>query len=532
MKLAAVVTLSSILVASSAAAYTLQVYDVGGTYVRLHWPAGRLPLPMEINNQTGPNLPNVIAGSDPLAAIVRALSHWQGFSAFGFQQGSTSIASAGKDSHNVITFADTPENRAAIEMSGQPLGLTLNYFVNGELTESDVIFNPTVVFSTALNTDAELLERGLQDVETVATHELGHVIGLHHTGVESATMWPLASLLGRTLDADDRAGSRALYPSGSPAGTISGTVTVDGHPAVGAHVVTLGASGAVVASALTLPDGTYAVEGLPADTYRVYVEPLDGPHAAIPDADGCIRVGNLAGAGVYDDVELTTNFPTEFSGGNDAPTQYPLTSGSVVPVSFALSSGGSGVNPISIGPATVTDTSISLEWYTTALSIHPGTEQWVTVAGPNLDRVAATGIDFGDSSIAVDMTSLLQFQGECGVPPAAIAFPSVAFRTTIAAGAAAGGRSLFFRVGSQLSALTGGVRVQAASSSCGGDCNGDRTVTIDEILRMVAIALGDITGAPCPAGDPGPDGRIGVDEILVAVRSAVNGCPSAGAHRQ
>lgn len=51
-------------------------------------------------------------------------------------------------------------------------------------------------------------------------------------------------------------------------------------------------------------------------------------------------------------------------------------------------------------------------------------------------------------------------------------------------------------------------------------------VTVDEILKMVNIAL----GAPveeCPAGDRNGDGDITVDEILTAVANALDGCPVA-----
>ena len=61
--------------------------------------------------------------------------------------------------------------------------------------------------------------------------------------------------------------------------------------------------------------------------------------------------------------------------------------------------------------------------------------------------------------------------------------------------------------------------------SCVGDCDGDGMVTVDEILKMVSIAL----GAPvddCPAGDRDGDGEITVDEVLTAVTNALDGCPA------
>jgi hypothetical protein len=63
------------------------------------------------------------------------------------------------------------------------------------------------------------------------------------------------------------------------------------------------------------------------------------------------------------------------------------------------------------------------------------------------------------------------------------------------------------------------------NASCVGDCGGDRIVTVDEILTMVNIALGNAAISECLAGDANGDHQITVDEILVAVSNALNGCP-------
>jgi Matrixin len=68
---------------------------------------------------------------------------------------------------------------------------------------------------------------------------------------------------------------------------------------------------------------------------------------------------------------------------------------------------------------------------------------------------------------------------------------------------------------------------------CVGDCNSDRHVTVDEILTMVNIALGNTAVTACEAGDANHDGQITVDEILTAVNNALSGCvpfpsPTAG----
>jgi hypothetical protein len=52
----------------------------------------------------------------------------------------------------------------------------------------------------------------------------------------------------------------------------------------------------------------------------------------------------------------------------------------------------------------------------------------------------------------------------------------------------------------------------------------DLQVTVDEILTMVNIALGNVSVTTCEAGDANQDGQITVDEILTAVDHALNGC--------
>lgn len=63
------------------------------------------------------------------------------------------------------------------------------------------------------------------------------------------------------------------------------------------------------------------------------------------------------------------------------------------------------------------------------------------------------------------------------------------------------------------------------ASPCVGDCNGDLQVTVDEILSMVNIALGNTSVSACEAGDANQDGEVTVNEILAAVNNALNSCP-------
>jgi hypothetical protein len=60
---------------------------------------------------------------------------------------------------------------------------------------------------------------GQYDIETVALHEIGHILGLaHETGIQSAVMFPTVSdnTTKRVLAADDIEGIRRLYPIRGP----------------------------------------------------------------------------------------------------------------------------------------------------------------------------------------------------------------------------------------------------------------------------------------------------------------------------
>lgn len=80
-------------------------------------------------------------------------------------------------------------------------------------------------------------------------------------------------------------------------------------------------------------------------------------------------------------------------------------------------------------------------------------------------------------------------------------------------------------VGNSFLSDGGGHAVVWMPTRCPGDCNDDLHVTVDEILAMVSIALGNVDVSTCRAGDANRDGQITVDEILAAAGNALNGCP-------
>ena len=192
----------------------------------------------------------------------------------------------------------------------------------GQILDSDTLFRndgeATYATPAALATPAG---QGAYDLESLLTHELGHWMGLGHSAVIRAIMFPYAPPSGQylgtrpTSDApdaplsdDDRTGIRSLYPDPNDdvnVGSLSGQVQSANPFAlatqppvatgsfvtgiVGAHVVAIDAnSGSVIAGALSgwsCPsptagprwDGTFSIQRLPVGTsYNLYVEPLIG----------------------------------------------------------------------------------------------------------------------------------------------------------------------------------------------------------------------------------------------------------------
>lgn len=178
----------------------------------------------------------------------------------------------------------------------------------GQIVQATISFNPGVQYDTGGGAG--------QDLQTVATHEIGHFFGLDHSGIARATMYPIAPDQLETLSYDDVAGISALYPKSTPdvlTGSISGSVTLSGSAVFGAHVFANSTTAAnpfagfpnirkTPVSTLTLADGTYTITGVPPDNYLVVAEPLDEP---VSDAD-------ISWASEHNKASVQTNFTSRW----------------------------------------------------------------------------------------------------------------------------------------------------------------------------------------------------------------------------
>jgi hypothetical protein len=175
----------------------------------------------------------------------------------------------------------------------------------GQIIKGDIAFNPSTQFDTGGGTG--------QDLQTVATHEIGHFFGLDHSAVVRAVMFPFAPNVLDTLSYDDVAAISSLYPQATPdvaTGSISGKVTLSGSAVFGAHVFANSSTPALAFTnirktpigTLTLADGTYTISGVPPDSYLVVAEPLDLP---VSDSD-------VSWASEFNQAKVQTNFTTRW----------------------------------------------------------------------------------------------------------------------------------------------------------------------------------------------------------------------------
>ncbi|MSV27506.1 MAG: matrixin family metalloprotease [Bryobacterales bacterium] len=203
--------------------------------------------------------PMITADSDPLAALQSALSTWNGVESSAARFAPLQVTDAensSSDGQPVIVFLDTAEARSIV---GSALAVTRTFFfTDGRITDSDILFNPRITSGGARASFSTTLAEGTFDLQSVATHELGHALGAGHSGLIGATMFPStpsAASFQSQLSTDDIAFVTDAYPSPSAAssfGTISGVVSMSGTgPLGGALVVAVEADSGVTVGALS-----------------------------------------------------------------------------------------------------------------------------------------------------------------------------------------------------------------------------------------------------------------------------------------
>ncbi len=178
----------------------------------------------------------------------------------------------------------------------------------GATVESDIFLNSVFDWSVDPNGQS-----GRFDVQSIATHEIGHLLGLGHSALgetqllpaggrsvtaKQAVMFPIAfpagTILDRSLDNDDQAGIQDIYGSDAfkrQTGSINGRVTLNGQGLFGAHVIAANVTTAALTGGFTLDNsGSFVISSLTPGFYLLRVEPLDDADVSSFFSDAVVNI--------------------------------------------------------------------------------------------------------------------------------------------------------------------------------------------------------------------------------------------------
>ncbi|MBI2205680.1 MAG: matrixin family metalloprotease [Candidatus Rokubacteria bacterium] len=220
-------------VAADTVSESREAYTYLGSPSRWFEPDAGQPIPVRMNPSGEPAAPG--GGFDAVRAGYNAWNGVTSSAARVWDGGATSAAGFQFDGVSAVSFGDPLGQIDPPSSCSGTLALTGYYrtdetrVVDGttfyRIVEGDVVFADGWAGCGFYESYANLAE--------VATHELGHVLGLGHSGDAGAIMYAFAHFDGRgaTLAADDIAGVSSMYPVSSAtlsvvrAGTGAGSVT-------------------------------------------------------------------------------------------------------------------------------------------------------------------------------------------------------------------------------------------------------------------------------------------------------------------
>ncbi len=282
--------------------------NVNGANVLTRWSS--LPIKYSVTNRAADG---VSAGQlqTVAAASFSTWSQAQSGSALAASfSGFTNAEPVRDDGVTVIGFQEHKELDRTLGVTTFTLDRT-----TGALVEADIFLNSAFAWSVAPAGESNKF-----DVQSILTHEVGHLIGLGHSLLgetvlrpeggrrvvaKRSVMFPIAyavgTILDRTLQDDDIAAVSATYPTGkflNSTGSIAGKVTLGGAGVFGAHVVAVNTkTGQTVGGFSLNSQGQFSMDGLEPGIYVVRVEPID-------DAD--------IGSFFSDDAKVDANFKAVF----------------------------------------------------------------------------------------------------------------------------------------------------------------------------------------------------------------------------
>ncbi|MBE7558176.1 matrixin family metalloprotease [bacterium] len=228
-----------------------------------------------------------IAGTREWEIIHESFQVWQScpdLSVSFAYAGTTDATDVAYDGQNSVIFVDNLGEGYLAATTVTALVRVINGSTVLEIVDADLRINDSASVQF-LDGPSESWNR--VSLKGVVVHEIGHMLGLHHTMAREATMWWLTRVGQETLDTDDIAGMAALYPAPAQpvqTATIEGTVRIRRQddtvePYFGGNVLAVNChTGKAVAADIsrTWQDpgrhGRYRIQGLPPGVYAVYCE--------------------------------------------------------------------------------------------------------------------------------------------------------------------------------------------------------------------------------------------------------------------
>ena len=249
-----------------------------------------------------------LTSSELFSAVSKSFQRWQEASQnemkFNYWQGDDPKlfpTTGNRDDTSSLFFLSQADSRSPLTsyLSKSTLGMTQLWYdlSSGKITEFDIILNDLDFEFTNHPEDSSgsktprsftQIDRIPVFIENVITHEIGHALGLSHSGALQATMLFSESPEQAHLGCDDQIGIQTLTSNDSlpvhRGGLRGQVVSPSGKPILGAHVLAISIHrGTVFSTTLTDLQGFYQLDHLEPGPYSLLIEPFFAGSKVLPE---------------------------------------------------------------------------------------------------------------------------------------------------------------------------------------------------------------------------------------------------------
>ena len=180
----------------------------------LHWSSGNRPVKWYLHKNGAPDL----SFAQTLQVLRASFNSWQYVECSNLSFEYKGVVDVGVNQVGTDTNYDRDNVLIWIRQDDWPgdwvdamaVAVPLFETQSGEITDADIMFNQNFPWSVLAEGEA-----GKADLQSIATHEIGHLLGLDHPDDRDATMYYAAiegEIYKRSLAADDIQGICHIYP--------------------------------------------------------------------------------------------------------------------------------------------------------------------------------------------------------------------------------------------------------------------------------------------------------------------------------